>query len=209
MSEITITNTGPEHLAALAAHQRLCFPTLDPSEWMTEQHFASHLRLFPEGQHVALDGARVVGQSSTFRISGARALAQHEYMDILGQSFFTNHDPQGEWLYGADMSVHPEYRGRKLSARLYDARKHLVRQLGLHGIVAGGMVPGYRLYRDRMSVAEYAEAVAAGALTDPTLTPQLRAGFRLRGILRNYLEAGDLGNDATLIVWENPDLERL
>ena len=204
--DITITNTRPEHLAALAEHQKICFPTLDPSEWMTVKHLASHLRLFPEGQHVALDGARVVGQSSTFRISGARALNQHQYMDILGQSYFTNHDPSGEWLYGADMSVHPEYRGRKISTLLYNARKDLVRRLGLRGMVAGGMIPGYRNYRDRMSVAEYAEAVAAGTLTDPTLTPQLRAGFRLRGILYDYIDAGDLGNDATLIVWENPDL---
>jgi GNAT superfamily N-acetyltransferase len=202
---IEITNTRPEHLAALAEHQRICFPTLTPEEWMTEEHFASHLRLFPEGQHVALDSARVVGQSCTFRISGARALNQHQYMDILGQSYFTNHDPQGEWLYGADMSVHPEYRGRKISTLLYDARKALVRRLGLRGMVAGGMIPGYRHYRDRMSVAEYANAVASGELTDPTLTPQLRAGFTLRGILYNYIDAGELGNDSTLIVWENAE----
>jgi GNAT superfamily N-acetyltransferase len=206
MSDITITNTRIEHIAALAEHQRICFPTLDPSEWMTAEHFTSHLRLFPEGQHVALDGDKVVGQSSTFRIAGARALNQHQYMDILGQSYFTNHDPNGEWLYGADMSVHPDYRGRKISTLLYNARKDLVRRLGLRGMVAGGMIPGYRNYRDRMGVAEYAIAVAAGTLIDPTLTPQLRAGFKLHGILYDYIDAGDLGNDATLIVWENPDL---
>src|SRR5262249_19108078 len=111
----------------------------------------------------------------------------------------------GEWLYGADMSVHPDYRGRGISRLLYDARKNLCRQLNLHGMVAGGMVPGYKNYRDRMSVEEYAQAVADGKMTDPTLTPQLRAGFKLRGILYNYIEAGDLGNDSTLIVWENPD----
>src|SRR6476646_7936482 len=171
---IKITNTLPEHLAALAAHQRICFPTLAPEEWMTDEHFASHLRLFPAGQHVALDGARVVGQSSTFRISGARALNQHQYMDILGQSYFTNHDPNGEWLYGADMSVHPDYRGRGLSRMLYDARKDLCRRLNLRGMVAGGMIPGYKDHRDRMSVEEYARAVAAGQLADPTLTPQLK-----------------------------------
>ena len=202
---IEITNTQPEHLAALAAHQRICFPTLAPEEWMTEEHFASHLRLFPEGQHVALDDARVVGQSSTFRISEARALNQHQYMDILGQSYFTNHDPNGEWLYGADMSVHPDYRGRKISKMLYDARKDLARRLGLRGMVAGGMIPGYKNYRNHMSVEAYANAVASGELTDPTLTPQLRAGFTLRGILYDYIDAGELGNDSTLIVWENPE----
>jgi hypothetical protein len=103
------------------------------------------------------------------------------------------------------MSVHPDYRGRKISKLLYDARKQLARRLNLRGMVAGGMIPGYKDYRDHMDVEQYARAVAAGELTDPTLTPQLRAGFELRGILYNYIDAGELGNDSTLIVWENPD----
>jgi GNAT superfamily N-acetyltransferase len=205
MSDISIANTQPEHIAALAVHQRICFPTLAPYEWMTEEHFASHLRLFPAGQHVALDGQRVVGQSSTFRISGEVVFAPHSFHDIMAAGFFTNHDEQGEWLYGADMSVHPDYRGRRISRLLYDTRKQLCRLLNLCGMVAGGMIPGYKDYRARMSVEDYARAVAAGELTDPTLTPQLRAGFKLRGILYNYIDAGELGNDSTLIVWENPD----
>lgn len=208
MSDIIICNTRPEHIPQLVKHQQICFPTLDPEEWMRAEHFESHLRLFPEGQHVALDGDQVVGQSSTFRISGAVALSQHSYMDILGQSYFTRHDPEGEWLYGADMSVHPDYRGRGLSRMLYDARKDLCRRLNLRGMVAGGMIPGYKNYRDHMSVEQYAQSVALGEMSDPTLTPQLRAGFELRGILYNYIDAGELGNDSTLIVWNNPSWER-
>lgn len=205
MSEITIANARPEHIAALAEHQRICFPTLDPHAWLKEPHFQSHLRLFPEGQHVALDGERVIGQSSTFRIGGERALAPHTFYDIIDHGFFTNHDPQGEWLYGADMSVHPDYRGRGLATRLYNARKDLIRRMGMRGMVAGGQMPGYRHYRAAMPVEEYAARVARGELTDPTLTPQLRNGFVVRGILRDYLHDAELGDEATLIVWENPD----
>src|SRR5258706_8181481 len=79
MSTIIITNTRPEHIPQLVLHQQLCFPTLTPEEWMRAEHFESQLRLFPAGQHVALDGEHVVGQSSTFRISGAIALEQHGY----------------------------------------------------------------------------------------------------------------------------------
>jgi hypothetical protein len=75
MSEIVIVNTRPEHIDQLVQHQRICFPTLADHELMRREHFESQLRIFPEGQHVALDGERVVGQSSTFRISGAVAFA--------------------------------------------------------------------------------------------------------------------------------------
>ena len=84
--------------------------------------------------------------------------------------------------------------------------RNLIRALGLKGMVAGGMIPGYPHYRAQLPVAEYVDAVVAGRLTDPTLTPQLRSGFQARGVLYDYIDAGKLGNDAVLIVWENPDL---
>jgi GNAT superfamily N-acetyltransferase len=207
MSEITITNTRPEHLAALAAHQRICYPTLADYELMNEEHFASHLRLFPEGQHVALDGERVVGQSSTFRLSEARAFGPHTFHEIQAGGFFTNHDPFGEWLYGADTSVHPDYRGQKVANKLYNARKALIRSLNLRGMLAGGMLPGYNAHKDAMSVDEYVDRVVRGELADPTLSPQLRNGFVVRGILPNYIDDARITHHATLIVWENPGYE--
>jgi GNAT superfamily N-acetyltransferase len=203
MTDIIITNTQSEHAAALAEHQRVCFPTLAAHELMREEHFLNHLRLFPEGQHVALDGGRVIGQSSTFQISGARVFAPHTFHDIMAGGFFSNHDPQGEWLYGADMSVHPDYRGKGIAGRLYSARKELIRQLGLRGMVAGGMLPGYSHHRAALSVDEYVERVVRGELTDPTLTPQLRNGFVVRGVLYDYIEDAAITPHGTLLVWEN------
>jgi predicted N-acetyltransferase YhbS len=208
MNDITITNTRPEHAEAIERHQRLCFPTLAEEELIKVPHVLRHLELFPEGQHVALDGERVVGMSSTFRVTEEQAFTPHVFHDIIDGGYFGHHNPQGEWLYGADVSVHPDYRGRKISRMLYDARKVLIRSLGLRGMVAGGMLPGYHHYQDRMSVEAYVAAVAAGELTDPTLTPQLRSGFKVRDIFYGYLEAGHLGSQAALIVWENPDWGR-
>jgi GNAT superfamily N-acetyltransferase len=208
MSDITIANTRPEHLATLAEHQRVCYPTLAPYEWMNEEHFRSHLRLFPEGQHVALDGERVVGQSSTFRCRAEQVFAPHKFYDIMAAGYFTNHDPLGEWLYGADMSVHPDYRGRRVASRLYATRKDLIRALRLRGMVAGGMLPGYNRHRDNLSVAEYVDRVVRGELADPTLTPQLRNGFVMHSILYDYVDDAAITPHAALIVWENPDLNR-
>ena len=206
MSDITITNARPEHAAALAEHQKICFPTLDPEAWMSADDFLAQMRVFPEGQHVALDGERVVGQSSTLRVREDQAFAQHSFLGITGNVTFSTHDPQGEWLYGADMSVHPEYRGRKISKLLYNARKDLIRQLGLRGMVAGGQLSGYHDYREQMGIEESINKVVRGELADPTLTPQLRSGFEVRDILWHYLDDAEHGAEASLIVWENPDL---
>jgi GNAT superfamily N-acetyltransferase len=202
MTNIIITQLTPEHIPALVLHQQLCFPTLAVEDLFSADNFAAHLRVFPEGQHIALVDGKVAGQSSTFRISGERVFVHHTFPEIIGYGYFTEHDPVGDWLYGADMSVHPDYRRLGLARRLYDARKALIRSLGMRGMVAGGMLPGFPQYRDQMDVETYVAEVVAGRLTDPTLTPQLRNGFEVRGVLRDHLSAGALGNDASLIVWE-------
>jgi GNAT superfamily N-acetyltransferase len=205
MTEIIITNTRPEHAEAIEAHQRLCFPTLLEEDLMRAVHVRRHLEVFPAGQHVALDGERVVGMSSTFRATTEQAFTPHDFHTIIDGGFFGFHNPHGEWLYGVDVSVHPEYRGRKISKMLYDARKQLIRQLGMRGMVAGGMLPGFYLYKDTLTVEQYVAAVVAGDMIDPTLTAQLKSGFVVHSIMDNYLEAGHLGNQAALIVWENAD----
>lgn len=204
--DITITNTRPEHIDALEELQRICYPTLDPAHLMRRPHFESQLRLFPEGQHVALADGQVVGQSSTLRVSLDLDNPQHTFDDIIGQGFFNTHEPDGPWLYGADVSAHPGFRRRGIASRLYDARKALVRRLGLRGMLAGGMLPGYRNHRHELTPERYIEAVASGRLTDPTLTAQLRNGFEVRGVLHGYLHDEQLGDDAALIVWPNPEV---
>jgi GNAT superfamily N-acetyltransferase len=202
---IEIVTLRPEHFVALEEMQRICYPTLAPDEWLRVEHFASHERLFREGQHIAVDRDRPIGQSSTFRINLDLDHPAHTFHEIIAGGFFTNHDPQGSYLYGADMSVHPDYRRQGIASRLYDARKHLIRTLNLKGMVAGGMIPGYRHHRDQMTVEDYVARVERGELRDPTLTAQLQNGFIVHGILREYIHDDTLGHDATLIVWENPD----
>jgi GNAT superfamily N-acetyltransferase len=201
---ITIANTQAVHADALEALQQAAYPTLDPAHWLRREHILAHLKRFPEGQFVALDGDRPVGMTATFRVAYDFAQPDHTFDEIIGGGFFTHHDPQGPWLYGADMSVLPAYRGQGIARRLYAARHELTQRLKLRGQIIGGMLPGFRHYRDRMTIEAYVAAVAAGEIFDPTLSVQLRNGFELRGILRGYLHDAELGDDAALLVWPNP-----
>jgi len=206
----------PEHAAALAELQRVCFPNLAEHELMTEAHFLGHQELFPEGEFVALaadapDGTpleaeRVVGLGSGFLTDFDLQEPEHVFHDIIAGGTYANHDPEGAWYYGADISVHPDYRGFGLGRALYDARKALVRRLGRKGIVAGGQLPGYPRYRDTLTVTEYVEKVVAGELADPTLTFQLSNGFEVYGLIHGYIEDAYTDDWASFIVWFNPDL---
>ena len=202
---IRIEIIQPRFAAALEQLQRDCFPTLGEGELMREEHFLSHCRLFAEGNFVALDGERVIGLGSGFLIDFEFDQAQHSFQEIIDGGFYSRHDPGGDWYYGADISVHPEYRRRGVGSRLYQARKDIARRLNRRGIVAGGLIPGYADYKSAMAPQDYVDKVVAGELYDSTLSFQLGRGFEARGLLENYIEDDASDNWATLIVWENPD----
>jgi GNAT superfamily N-acetyltransferase len=206
---VHITHTRPEHCKALAKLQRVIFPMLTEDELLTEAMYRKHLKVFPDGQMVALlnvhGKAKVVGATSTLRTNFNFDDIQHTFLQAIAGGWLTNHLPHGEWLYGADMGVHPDYRGLKIGSRFYETRRQLVKRLKLRGEIAGAMLPGYCEQRKRLSIEEYVRKVVSGDLKDPTLSFQLKNGFKVRGILYHHYES-DTHPHAALIVRENPDL---
>ncbi len=193
------------HAEGLAELQHICFPTVANHELLQEEHFLNHCKLFPEGNFVLLDGTKVVGLGSGFLINFDFDDAQHSFKDIIADGFYSKHNPEGEWYYGADISVHPEYRRKGLARRLYTARKNVVKKLNRKGIVAGGLIPTYAKFKKKMTVEAYVEKVIAGEIFGRTLSVQLRNGFKVKGLLENYIEDTASDNWSTLIVWDNPD----
>lgn len=171
-----------------------------------EAHLRSHLRIFPQGQLVAVAKGKMVGAASSLIVDmGPDPLRNHTWSGVTDSGYFHSHNPQGDTLYGADVYVHPEARGLGVGAALYDARRKLCRKLNLRRILAGGRLVGYQEHADEMTPQEYAQRVAAGELRDSVLSFQLREGFQLRAVMPNYLPDPSSHNHASLIEWVNPD----
>lgn len=184
---LIIASVEPEQADQLEELQRVVFPTLADDLRFKAAHYRKHLELFPEGQFVGLDGARVVAATVTIRLQFDFASVTHTFADIIQGGWLTSHEPDGDWLYGADIGVHPDYRRRGLAEALYAARQELVWDLGLAGQVTAGMMSGYGAVKDQMSAEQYYADVVAGRIVDPTLSMQQRIGFEFRGLLENYL----------------------
>jgi predicted amidohydrolase/GNAT superfamily N-acetyltransferase len=163
---------------------------------------------FPQGQFVAEYDGRIVGYCATFRIDEDAALSPHSWTEITAGGFGSRHDPRGEWLYGMEVVVHPDYRGMRIGQRLYAARKRLCTELKLRGIVFGGRMPGLAKNINRYGSAEgYVQAVVEGSRRDPTLSFQLRNGFEVIGLLPQYVPSDhDALGYAAHMVWRNPAL---
>jgi len=200
-----IVNSTADMIEELEAIQRASFPTLTDEEIITAVHYEAHIRRFPEGQLAAVTSVgRVVGCSTDFRTTFDLDRIEHRYIEATDRNWLSHHDPEGDWLYGADIGVLPSYRGRGIATSLYGARHALARRLGLKGHIAGSMLRGYAQWKDRMTVQQYVTNVVAGRLFDPALSVQLKCGFRVHGIIQNYVTDPSCDNKAAFIVWENP-----
>ncbi|WP_207795306.1 nitrilase [Deinococcus koreensis] len=202
-----VVQARAEDVAAMEGVQRACFPDLSEDEIATARHFLSHQHYFPEGQHVVLDvdTGEVVASSSDFRMNVDFARYAHPYLEETGDNLFSTHDPAGEWLYGADIGVHPAVRGQGLATLLYGARHGLIRRLNLRGHVAGAMPKGYCRVADHLSIEHYVMAVIRNELSDPVLSVQLKRGYGVWGIIPDYLEDESCGNYGVCIVWRNQE----
>ena len=114
---LVVMQTRPEHARAARGAAAGLLSDARRRERFKAAHYRRHIELFPDGQFVALDGRRVVGATTTLRLHFDFDHIDHTFADIIQGGWLTSHEPDGDWLYGADVGVDPAYRGRGLAAR--------------------------------------------------------------------------------------------
>ncbi len=207
-SRLTIRNATTQDVAAICGLTQRVY---QGTGMLGYPHGAvrGQINHFPSGQFVVLVDEKVVGYCATFRIREKFALRKHSWVEITGNGYASRHDPKGDWLYGMEVCVDPEYRGYRIGQRLYNERKKLCVSLGLKGIVFGGRLPSLsRRLRQFGTIENYLEQVQSKKKRDPVLSFQLHNGFEIIGLLPGYLEQDreSLGY-AVHLVWRNPKVE--
>lgn len=189
-------------LSALAERVYAPAPSLDA------RMIRAQIYNFPDGQFVAEYDGKVVGHCATFIVAENVGLRPHTWVEITGNGFASRHNPDGDYLYGMEVSVDPEFRRLRIGQRLYKARKNLCENLGLKGIIFGGRMPGYRRRQKQYpSADDYVKAVQSREIRDTTINFHLSNGFEPIGVLKNYdTDDKHSGGNATHMVWRNPKL---
>ncbi|MEZ4443971.1 MAG: GNAT family N-acetyltransferase [Polyangiaceae bacterium] len=194
----------PDDIPAIYACQRAAYPTFPASGLCSERQLAMQLATFPDGQLVATLRGKIVGYATSLIVQLDDDSPWYDYGEITGNGSFNTHDPAGDTLYGADIAVHPDHRGRGIAGRLYEGRRKILRRLNLRQMVAGGRIPGYAAYAGRLTAEEYVAQVVAGELKDSALTAHLKAGYRVDGVHMGYLRDDQSLDYATHLVMDNP-----
>lgn len=205
IKKIKLRKIKPEDYRQIAELQLKCFPGMKP--W-SEAQFDNILTTFREGQICIQYGKKIIASSCSLIINFDEYSETSSWSELTDGGNITNHNKYGDSLYGMEIMVDPEFRGMKLSRRLYDARKDIARKFNLKRIIIGGRLPNYHKYADSLSIDKYVDKVTDRSLYDPVLTAQLSNGFLLRRILPGYLPNDkESAGYATLLEWINYNYE--
>lgn len=208
LGRVTLRQAELTDIVELIALNKICFPAMAEENvvWRKGQ-IQNHLRVFPDGQLVAeREDGKLVGAVASLVVDlGLDPYRAHTYAGVTDGGYFHNHDPDGDSLYGADVYVHPDMRGAGIGHHLYEARRALCKRLNLRRIIAGGRIDGYSDHSSTLTPEQYIKKVEVGSEFDSVLSFQLREGFVVRGVLRNYITDPKSKNCATFLEWKNPD----
>lgn len=202
--EVFIRHTRKKDISQIITLSREIYQ--ERSAW-TARELDSHLEVFPEGQFVAVENesGRIVGMAASLVVLWDDYDIRENWEDFTAGGMFTNHDAaRGRTLYGAEVMVSPAHRRLGIGKKLYAARRELVEKMNLLRIRAGARLRNYHRYADEMPAEEYVAKILRGEIKDPTLSFQIRQGFRILAVVDDYLEHDreSLGK-AAIIEWLN------
>ena len=194
-----------EWACELEALELASHPSADPHDLYDAEGFSQLASDFPAGCFAGFDGDELVAMGVGIRCEFDLAHPIHTIADIVPPDHGgSGHVADGPWYYGTSIATKEQYRRRGIGAELYRLRKQVCTDLGLEGIVAGGVIPGYAQHKARMSADEYIAEVREGRLYDRTLSFQIRNGFEALCGLPDYIADPATNGWAALIVWHNP-----
>ena len=194
--------------ADYAAISEICREVYPHDTPYTAEELAAHHAVYPQGQFVAEHAptGEPVGVHFTLRLRMADYHVDDSWDVLTAHGTFTDHDPAGPTLYGADVFVSPQHQHHGLAHALTDATRGLVIEEKLWRMVGGSRLPGYGAVAGVVPAAEYVREVVDGARTDPVLSAHLKDGWKVVKPIFGYLQHDqESANWAAVIQWVNPE----
>ncbi|MDQ8184367.1 bifunctional GNAT family N-acetyltransferase/carbon-nitrogen hydrolase family protein [Pelagicoccus sp. SDUM812002] len=206
---IVVRNWTLEDIPGVMACHEAAYPDYSPEEVFDERLHELQMTAFPEGQFLAEADGKVVGYATSLIVQLDDLGEKHvyTYSEITGGYTFSTHEPSGDTLYGADIAVRPDYRGRRIAALLYEKRKGLLGSYNLRRMVAYGRIPQYSEFAGRMTPEEFVAKVTAGELKDYALLAHLRAGYEVKRVLFDFMADESSMNYSTYLEMPNPSFD--
>jgi len=204
-SRVIVRNWREKDIPAIVKLHKAVYGHLySKAELYNARKYRLQFRKFPEGQFLAETDGRIVGYATSLIVQLNDEEDLYRYPELSGSGSFSPHTPSGDTLYGADIAVHPDYRGMAIAGELYKGRRSILKKHNLRRMIAYGRIPGYPEYKDRLTPEEYVQQVERGKIKDYALNAHLKAGYRVTKVVFDLMHDSESMDYCTYLEYENP-----
>jgi len=205
--EITVRNWMKKDIPAIVKlHEAVYGHVYSKAELYNERKYRLQFRNFPDGQFLAEVGGKIVGYATSLIVQ-LDDEDPYRYPELSGSGTFSPHTPAGDTLYGADIAVHPDYRGLAIAGELYKGRRSVLKKYNLRRMIAYGRIPGYPAYVDTLTPEEYVQQVIDGKIKDSALNAHLKAGYKVTKVVFDLMHDSESMDYCTYLEYDNPDFK--
>jgi len=202
---IKVRNWTADDIPGIVACQKAAYP--DYAEHYDERMYAMQFAAFPEGQILAECDGEIIGYATSIIVQLDEAVDWYRYDEITGSGTFSTHTPTGDTLYGADIAVRPDFRGKGVAGKIYKYRKRIMKRYNLSRMIAHGRIMNYGDQEGILTAKEYVDMVGKGELSDSALNAHLKAGYTVKGVFLDLLHDTSSLNYSTFLEMDNPDFQ--
>lgn len=172
----------------------------------TPEKIAWQIRTCPDLLYCGFIDGEIVGTLSMMLIDELDAVKTESWEKTTQHGTLRSHNPEGNSIFGADLTVSPRFQGIDISGALM--KKAFMTSVILdnkRGAYLGSRIPRYHKYASRMSVENYVFGEKRdGKTKDPEIRLYQSEGFQLVRTVPGYMEDPESLNYGVLMFWPNP-----
>jgi ribosomal protein S18 acetylase RimI-like enzyme len=166
----------------------------------SREMFESRIKTFPEGVLVAENNGKIVGVVVIERVNYDLKNNAFTWYQITDNGFIKNsHNPNGDTIYGVDLSVAPAFQNSGIGTRLLENIGKMAIRYNVKRGMLGGRIPDYYKHSNEVSIEDYVKSDV-----DPEVRFYRKAGLKIIKIIPNYFKDPESLNYGILLLWENP-----
>ncbi len=154
------------------------------------EKISSRIKIFPKGSILAIEKetGRIIGYLSIMLVDQEAEEFSHSWDGITANGKITNHNPNGKYMYGVNLTV-AKGCSAGLELQIY-AWATIAIGMNRRGCFLGSPMPGFAVYKAKhpeVSAEDYALRLKRkGKPFDPELAYYESAGFKALRVLEDY-----------------------
>ncbi len=170
----------------------------------TKEMLMNQFQLCPQLLYCAFKNGKMVATASGIFTTENDFKKHKSWLEKTGNGFFTTHRPDGDIVFGADLSVIREALPKTSDKIMFTGLIITILGDGLKSLYLGSRIPSYHKHKN-MKVEDYVFGKRkSGKPFDPELYFYQKLGFEIVEIIPEYMEDPESLNYGVLIRWNNP-----